>query len=223
MTDETKGNGQDTSRKGDSSGGSKGSTSKAAFTEEQVQKAVNDALAKAGRTAKGFEAREQAIRDAEARIEEANRQREEAEVESLKDDPEGLKALKAKQSIQKAQADLKKEKADFEKEKLANAERLSRADELELEVNVWKAANAKGVDAEVLKEKCIRYKITSEEDISDLADTLAESKKPSTAELHEDSSKGSGGGGKLTVDEAEKISMDDYAARRQKEDSSLKQ
>lgn len=193
--DETKGKTQDTSPKeGDSSGGAGGSTSPKTFTEAQVQKAVNDALAKAGRDAKSFEAREKTIKEAQAKADEWQRQQDEAEAEKHRDNPDGLKALRTKQELKKAQDALKKAQDDFEAEKASHAEKLTRAEETELELSVWKAAQAKGIDAGKLKEKCLKFGLKTEEQITDMAETMSDGKTSAEEPpLHTDSGKGKGG------------------------------
>ena len=57
-----------------------GTTSTKTYTEEQLQKAVNDALAAKGRNAKSLEEREKEITDREAKIVEAEKKASEARL-----------------------------------------------------------------------------------------------------------------------------------------------
>ncbi|OGN90384.1 MAG: hypothetical protein A2158_05685 [Chloroflexi bacterium RBG_13_46_14] len=186
--------------------------------EEAVKKAEQKARIDAGRDAKSLEQREKAVKEAEERYSAYQRQQEESENEKYRSDPDGLKAIQEKRQRKQERDELTRQKAEVEADKAANAEKLAKADELELELAVWKAAQAKGVDADKLKTKVTKFGLKTEEQILDLAETMAVAKKE---DLRADSNKGIGGSGELTVEKADKMSMEEYAAARKKEDPSL--
>ncbi len=90
--------GQDSSDR--DSSGEKEATSPATYTEEEKNKAVNDALSSAGRTAKEQEARQQHLDDEDKAAAERRasdrREREEAELEAAADDPQAQKDVRAR-------------------------------------------------------------------------------------------------------------------------------
>ena len=179
--DETNVNAQDSSQNGDSSGGDGGSTSPETPTitkaemDKAIEKARSDALAKAGRDAKALEAREKQIAEREKAHEEWQRRQEEAEEEAARGDAGKLADLQRKRKERDERKKLEDDRAAFEKEKSEHAEKLTRAEELEQEISVWKAAQKHGLDAEALKEKCAKFGFKTEQQISDFAAELAAS------------------------------------------------
>jgi len=187
--DETEGkNAQDSSLNGDTSGDAGGNTSSETYTKAQLDEAVvkarSDALAKAGRDAKALEAREVSIAEQEKKHQQWQREQEEAEAEKYRDDPEGMKSLQEKRRQ-------KQEREALDADKAAHAEKLTRADELELEVNVWKAAQSKGIDASELKDVCAELGLKTEAQINRQAEIMGKAAKPDTLKV--DSNRGIGG------------------------------
>jgi Skp family chaperone for outer membrane proteins len=195
MTDETEAQNRGTSQQGDSSGG-EGSTSPAeSFTKAQLDKAVSDALARAGRSNKDLEAREAKISDGLKAIEEHNRRQAEAEEEKFRNDPDGLAKLRKDRELKERERRLN------DQESLTKAEKEELA-QLRQERAVSKIAKEKGVDADLLMTKSADLGLTDAERISKLADTLAALPKeptppaeaPKTPTLHVDSGRSNGGG-----------------------------
>jgi chromosome segregation ATPase len=191
--------------------------------DEAIAKAVQKARIDAGREAKTKTdaAIAKAIEAKDKEISELNRRLDEIENEKVKDDPGGLKALQDKRALQKEREDLKKERSALEREREEHAEEINLAKTTQSEILMWRAAQAHGVDAMTLKEKCTKFNLTSEEQINDMAETLASAKPAAGDTLHVDSSKGSGGEDKLTVEWADKASQEDYVARRRKQDPTI--
>ena len=184
-----------------SSDGKTGSTSApAAFTQADVEKAVSDALAKAGRTEKALKdreaaltPREQAIKDAETRRQQEAEAQEEAALEDVtKDKPE------EKLTLQSYKAKLRQEKADFAALKAKHSPVLAALEELgitdaaslretvtaarttRLEMDISAAATKAGVSAELLRAKAAKLGVTTAEGLEELAgvmDTKAASEK----------------------------------------------
>ena len=175
--DETEKKAQDTHPEGQAPEASGGNTPPETYTqaqlEEAVDKAVQKARIKAGRDAKALEVKDAAIKAREDAIKEREARLEESETEKYRDNPDGLKALQEKRRQKSERDEIARQKAEVEAEKTANAEKLTRADELELELNVYKAAQAQGVDAEELKTKCDKFKLKDEDAILELAETIA--------------------------------------------------
>jgi hypothetical protein len=97
-----------------------------------MQKAVSDALAKAGREAKALEAREARLKDLEARetalklAEEAGQKaREGAELAALQDDPERLSVYQYRKKVKEQEEALKAERAKFDAERASHQEELT--------------------------------------------------------------------------------------------------
>ena len=122
--DETKQE-QDSSLNEDTSGGSEGTTSKAeikTFTEEEVQKLINDSLAAKGRDAKrltewesNLKSQEEANKTAAIEIERQRLEAQRKELESVADDPEAKKALLRSFDLEKKEREIK-ENAERQKE-----------------------------------------------------------------------------------------------------------
>ncbi len=196
MTDETVAQNRDTSQKGDTSGG-EGSTSTETITkaqmDEAVRKAASDALAKAGRDAKALAEREAKLKEQEAKYQEWERRQQEAEEEKYSKDPDGLRLLKEKRAIKAEREELERLRKEHESEKATYAERLAKAEEMELELTVWRTATEKGVDAEKLKAKAVKFGLKTPEQITELAETMAPTTATQKPPLHFDSGKGAGG------------------------------
>jgi hypothetical protein len=130
--DETKNaaQGAPPARQGQPSNGTDGSTSKSprTYTEAEYQKAVSDALARAGRDAKSL-----AEREARLKAREESSRRQEAEYNAVKKDPAKLsayelrkKALEEQESLKGEKERLARERADFEQD-LTLAQKLKRS------------------------------------------------------------------------------------------------
>jgi hypothetical protein len=138
------------------------------YTEEDINKAVQAALTKAGRTA----AKERDIEAREAKLKEAEEAREAAELESVKNDPSKLDVLKEKQRIRKERAELEQAKALLEAEKTQHAERLTKAEQFERQQSITVIATEFKGDAKILTAKADELGITDPARIKALAKTL---------------------------------------------------
>jgi len=201
--DETKETKQDAS-----SAGGDGTTSKETtrtYTEEEKQKAVSDALAKAGRDAKTLETREaalnaekEAVETAKAEIAEVQKQIDKAELEAAEGDPARLRELQAKKSYKALLADLEtkkkelnKQEADLNRSKAEHESEIEAARKTQFEIELWKIAEAEGVDAAELKETMKELNLTTVEQAKAAAKRL--NKKPSGTAFDPDSGVTSGG------------------------------
>ncbi len=167
---------------GQSSDGKEGSTSSTpkTFTESDIQKAVSDALAKAGRERKSIEDENATLKSQLATnqtlIKEA--QDEIAKAKSLaetlsKDDPDKKKLLQLIADSEKELKDLKAQKTALETEKTIWGEDVKNAKEFKLSQTVSKvAADYEGGDEAKLKSLAGIANATTEEAIRKIADTL---------------------------------------------------
>lgn len=191
--DEPKGNPQDSLQKpGQASGGTEGTTPKEAktYTEQEVEKAKNDALAAAGRDAKSLEtkeaainAREEAIKAEEAKIDEIRRQRDVEELAEARGDPDKLAAYQAKKGREQEDTDLKaqrsaikKDREQLDRDKAEHEAEIKAARETQLEIELWKIAEAEGVDPVELKDMMKDLNLTTVEQAKVAAKRL--NKKP---------------------------------------------
>ncbi len=227
MQDETETGTQDTPQPGagQSSGDGTGTTPAElpkTFTESEVQKAVNDALAKAGREAKALELRkvelEKEKTEHTAWLEErkkAEKERDEAEAERLKDKPEELSIYQRQKRLREAEAALVESKQAFEAERLTHAERIKAVEETERETTVFEIATELNGDPVILKATAGELNLTSNDQIKALAKRLwppAKKEAPPGTKNKPDSGETGGGGGKLTNEQIEKMSSEEYAA-----------
>jgi hypothetical protein len=224
MQDETERTAQDTHPEGQAQGAPEGNTPPTTYTqaqlEEAVAKAVQAARIKAGRDAKSLETREAALNTREDELTRKEREQEALETEQYRGEPEGLKLIQDRRKLKLDREELARHRSEFEAERSGHKDRLARADEMELELNIWQAARDEGIDAEELQEECAVLDLKTGEQIREIAETLGRAKS-ATMSLRVDSSRGSGGGGRLTADRADKMSMEEYAAARKREDPSL--
>jgi hypothetical protein len=151
-----------------------GSTSTGAtktHTDADIQKAISDALAKAGREAKALEAREQKLKDIETREkaliqqeEAAQKARDEAELTAILDDPDKLSVYQYRKKVKEAEEVLKTEKAKFEAEKASHQEELTFARKVKRST--------------VMGEIAGEFKDSDPEELEKMADTLGIGSEP---------------------------------------------
>ena len=154
------------------------------LTRDQYQKLLSDEKAKMGRELKTAKLEAEQYKSAHSKLEgeltqtreqmsDIQRRIDEAEEEEAKGSPESLRLYqKARQLREKEAAVLTKERA-IEKERLENAEELRTAKESRTEMSIISAAVEHHVDIGRLKEKVQTFGLTTEEQISELAETLA--------------------------------------------------
>lgn len=198
----TQGNPQNTEQTSGSKEGSTSEQTPKTYTEQEHEKIVSDRLASAGRDAKSLETREKALNaekekvaEQSAKIEQWQREQD----EKLKStDPDRYNVVQEQRKLEAMKADLDKKVADFEADKATHTERLKAADETEREITIWRIAEKHGVDSMKLKEKSTTLNLQSEEQIDELAQTMAGAKEPKMP-LKPDSSVTTGGGEDLST------------------------
>jgi len=196
----------------DSSAEKEGSTQARAYTEEEIKKLVNDGRADLGRELKA--AREESeklkreLADVAARIKEYEQEKEQAEYAKVKDDPDKLSIYQQRQEIRKRLAEA------TEKEKQL-AEREQKLAEQEKEIDTYRRqqraatiAAKYNVDPTPLAE----YTDGSVEAMEGLAKAMARYRQQSQpSEVVPDSLVTLGGGGRLSTEQLEKMTMEQYA------------
>jgi hypothetical protein len=209
------------------------------YTEEEVNKRISDALAAKGRDAKTLSDRE-AILKAERETIEADkvkiadwqRQRDETELAEARRDPDKLAAWQKKQNEKSRDAEfatreaaLKKREADLTKREAEHSATIQAAQETQLEIELWEIGAKYGINPVILKDTMKDLNLTTTEQAEALAKRLSgTAKRPAEGEAEEKEeftpiSGVTTGGGKLTQEQLDKLSMPDYAAYRKKEDS----
>jgi len=136
--------------------------------QEQIDKAVQAALTKAGRDAKALETKAADLEAREQRIKEHERLRDQAELEAAKSDPVKLTAYQ-----------LKKDRELLEKEKAEHQAEITAAKETQREVLVWQVASDKGVDPMRLKNLSTEFNLQGKEQLEKLAAEIASKTEPS--------------------------------------------
>jgi len=232
--DETKETNQDASQK--SSDGRPGTTSKEpakTYTEEERDKAVNDALATAGRTAKelddrkaGLDAERQELDDLKGEVTKVQEQIDQAELEAAKGDPERLRELQAKKSykdlldkLEAKKKELDKREAELNRSKAEHESEVNAAKQTQLEIELWKIAEAEGIKAEDLKKGMKDLGLTTVEQAKTLAKTLKTGKQPESKKgekFDPDSGVTSGGGESLEGKSASKLFAEDFRDEQKK-------
>lgn len=192
----------------DTSAGQKGTseTETPTLTETQAKdretKAVSDALATAGRTAKKLEGREAGIKKQEeaftarqAELDAVQQRLDRAELDAIKGDPDLEAQYRRKQDLLSKERALTEDKRKLEAEKLGHKARLDAADATEKEIAIWEIAQKYSVDAQKLKD----LNLSTPEQIEAVAKTLSEQKpKEPKTPLKPDSGTTIGGGEDLS-------------------------
>ena len=180
----------------DTSEGDKGTSKKESETftretqEASNQKARDDALSAAGRTATILTKREEAVQASEERIVEAQKARDEAELEDARDDVDKTTRLKAQQKHRETVTELAQVKRELKEEKGRTAESEKKTAVSTKEISTREIATRLEVDENSLTD-LIKFTDGSTEAIEAMAQTLP--KKGKTETLLVDSSKTIGG------------------------------
>ena len=155
------------------------------LTREEFQRRLSDEKAKMGRELKTAKTEAESYKIAQSKLEselnetrermnEVQRRIDEAEEEEARGSPDSLKLYQRQKQLRADEARLKDERRQLEKERIENASELAMAREGRAEMAVISAAVEYHVDIGKLKEKCQRFNLTTEEQISEMAETLAE-------------------------------------------------
>jgi len=141
------------------------------FTKETQEKAVSDALAKAGRDAKSLEQREQALKAANEKAAQTQRDRDAAELEAASGDSDEEKRIRAKQTHRDTVAELAKVKSELEEEKLKGQQKDTERADTDREIAVWGIAQKHGV-YDVTHKNLTKFSDGSTEAIEAIAQSL---------------------------------------------------
>lgn len=214
------------------------------YSEEEVQKtmkkAVNDALAQAGRDAKtltekqaALEAQGKTIAEQAKQIEDWQRQRDVEELAAARTDPVKLTQYQLKQQERARKATLEAQAADVAKRDASLKEREDKVAEKEkthaqrdLDDALWEISAETYVNPTVLKDTMATLGLTTIEQAKALAKTLNPTgQRPPEGEAKAKEGKPltpasgvSAGAGKPSNEQLDKLPMDDYAAARRKQD-----
>lgn len=177
------------------------STEPKTYTEEEVNKRhakLDKTIASLTRERDGLK---QNLESTNSRLDDLQRRIDEAEAEGARDNPELLNLYQERKKLREEKAQLQSDRKKLEEERAAHEEELTIARETKREIEIWNIAKAHGVDANTLKEKCQKFNLTSDEQVEEMAQTLAGSKPAETTPrqpLKTDSNAGSGGAQSFT-------------------------
>ncbi len=213
MADETKTAVQNSLREaGQTSDGGKGSTSREAppptytKTQEDVDKAINDALARAGRDAKSLETWEKSLKSKEASLSGLEQEREDIKTqlaELAEQDPDKFNVVQKSRELKNKEMKLKEQEATLNTSIAEHEAVIKKASAWEFsQMLTTIVVEYEGLTAEKLLTACTKLGITDEAKARDLAETIGTKKavaeqprKPSPNPV--DSGKTSGGGDNL--------------------------
>lgn len=122
------------------------------FTREARDKAVQDALSVAGRTAKAFEAREQRVKDSEAKAVLKQKERDDAELEAAKDDPAELTLVQRRQQVKARELASEAKERDITAREVIAQEKEDAAKATQFEIKVFDIATKYELKPDMLKE-----------------------------------------------------------------------
>jgi len=154
------------------------------LTRVEYQKLLSDERAKAGRELKVAKTEAERYKTTQTQLEselnttkermgEIQRRIDEADEEEARGSPESLKLYQRQKQLRDMEARLKDEQRQLERERTEHAAELVMAKEARAEMSIISAAVEYHVDIGKLKEKCQLFNLTTEEQISELAETLA--------------------------------------------------
>lgn len=154
------------------------------YTQAQVDKMLNDDRAARGRTDADFKKREDAVKEGEGRLSAWEKQKREddlaQELAQASDDPEKQKKIREKHERKWRLDDRERELNERDTKLKASEDQhkaeIETANEAKLEQLCFKLQSKYGVDPALLKEKVIKFKLKTEEDIEDLAKSMAKGK-----------------------------------------------
>ena len=195
------------------------STSPEVFTKEQVDKLLNERHSKLDSriaelerlTTKSTRAMEQAnqrTKEAEEALARSLKEQEEKELAEIQDRPDELSLYRAKQRVREEGRKNEQTKKELEASKAEHEEALAEVLTFKLnQVAQAIAAKYEGVDAGLL----IQLTDKTPEKMELLASQLGKAKAKTPMTPRPDSGLSSGGAGKLTAEQIEKMSAEDYA------------
>ena len=111
-------------------------------------------------------------------VAELQRRIDESEEEEAKSTPDSLRNYQKGKQLRDLEARLKEQQRQIELKEQLNADKLQKADELEAENLIISKALEHHVDIGELKTKIQKFNLTTEEQIAEMASTLAEKKLP---------------------------------------------
>ena len=149
------------------------------YTQEQVDKAVQSSLTKAGRDAKTLETQRteltqqaEAIEATKTEIERTKQEQEAAFMESIKNNPDAVDWATMKKGLSEKEKALKAQEATFAKKQAEYDGKIKAAEEAQKEINIFSVASAKKVDSMRLKTLSDKFGITDKEKLEELADEI---------------------------------------------------
>jgi len=171
---------------GQTSQGTEGTSqdkTKETLTRAEVEKLISDERAKAGRELKAARAEAESYKTAHSKLEneltqtreqmsEIQRRIDEAEEEEAKGSPDSMRLYQRQKQLRDSEAKLKDQQRQLEKERQEHIAELSAAKEAKAEMAIVSAAVEHHVDIGKLKEKVQKLGLTTEEQISEMAETL---------------------------------------------------
>jgi len=167
------------SKDGQPSEGTEGitSTEPQTYSQEQLTKAISDALAKAGRDDKSLSARDAAVKAREDALAEQDRQRDAAELAEAQKDPGQLAVYQKKQADKQRGKSLDDREAEINRSKAENEAEITAARERDKEITIISVASAKGIDPVRLKTLSEQFNVEGKEKLEELAAEITSGKK----------------------------------------------
>ena len=146
------------------------------YTQDQVDKTVNAALTKAGRDAKSFEQRENAIKAQEDANKAKQAERDAAELAEAQGDPDKMAVYQSKQTEKQRKTGLDAREAALTKSEAEHAEEIRIAKETQQEIAIREIATEHKVDPVKLKNLSTKFNIEGKEQLAELAEEIASGK-----------------------------------------------
>lgn len=153
MTTDGTVNAQDASaKKQDTSAEEQGTSKTKTYTESEVQKIKNDALAQAGRDAKALEQKAADLKEREDAHAQWQRERDEEEYEKARGNPEALSALQRERADRATSKSIKEERDALERERVAFQVEKDTANAIKKEHDIAELAEKYQIPVQVLKD-----------------------------------------------------------------------
>jgi len=173
---------QDAGQTSQGTEGTSQDTTPETLTRADHLKILSDEKAKMGRELKAAKAEADRVKaeleSIKPQLDELRRKQDEQDEEEAKGSPESLRIYQKQKQLRDQEAQLRQRQVELEKKALEQEEKLRYADEARTEMAIISIALESHLDIGELKEAAREFNLTTEEQVSKLAERLSSKKLP---------------------------------------------
>jgi len=168
---------QDAGRTSAEEGGSPSTQAEKTYTEAQVAQRHSKLDKMISQLTRERDTLKEVNKATQQQLADIQKRKDEQEEEEARSNPDSLEIYKKKRALRDLESQLNERQKQFETEKQLTADKLKRFDELEAENVIISKALLHHVDIGELKTKVQKFNLTTDEQIAEMASTLASSSK----------------------------------------------